>query len=69
MLKITVRTDQLLCNTEATGSKVHQWGSKAETDGREKSKCSHQNNITPNSIISMEGLVQSHDRVARTPLQ
>ena len=36
MQKMMVRTDQLLQMMEATGSKVHQQGSKAETDGRAK---------------------------------
>ena len=36
MQKMMVRTDQLLHIMEATGSKVHQWGSESETDGRLK---------------------------------
>ena len=36
MWKMMVRTDQLLCIMDATSSKIHQWGSEAETDGRVK---------------------------------
>ena len=38
MWKMTVRTDQLLHIMEATGSKVHQWESEAETNGRVKKR-------------------------------
>ena len=36
MWKMIVRTDQLFHIMEATGSKVYQWKSEAETDVRAK---------------------------------
>ena len=67
MRKVMIRTDQMLCITEATGSKIHTRESEAETHGRVKTlvlllKQYHAHYYqfyekgTPGAIVGLQGL-------------